>query len=526
MTVHLAEATAPRLFTARFDNLVERAGERLNPILVKETRQALKSRQFVTTFSLLLVAAWIWSLIGVAMLSPGVYFAPSGPFLLTGYLLILAVPLLLVVPFSSFWSLAREREDQTYELLSITALSSRQIITGKLGSAILQLLVYYSALAPCIAFTYLLRGVDVLSSGFMLMTTLVTSILFSLFGLVMAAITRARHWQMLIAVVLLIGLLIGSYACVATTLAMVYGGGMRLTSAGDFWLGCLAFLTLAATYFFLLLRLAAAQISFASDNRSTAVRQAMLAQLCVFVGWMAFWFFREGEDTFLYMTMVFAGIHWAVYGALMNGETAQLSPRAKRRLPQSLLGRSFLTWFNPGAETGYIFASATFTALTIVVVCLGVAGDLLDVDDLDQQFPMFAAVVWAYFVLYMGLGRTIIAILGRYLQIGAFGSLLVHGMMLLVAALAPTFFQAWLEGFNDLSYSALQMPNWFWTIGEVGDNRNLTAVEVGLIVACAALVMLLLHLVAAKREVRHVRSLVPERVAADDDMTSPEISAR
>ena len=36
------------------DQLVERVGERLNPILVKESRQSLKSKQFVVTFSLLL----------------------------------------------------------------------------------------------------------------------------------------------------------------------------------------------------------------------------------------------------------------------------------------------------------------------------------------------------------------------------------------------------------------------------------------------------------------------------------------
>ena len=51
-----------------------------------------------------------------------------------------------------------EREDGTYELLSITSLSSRQIVTEKLGSSLIQMLVYYATLAPCIAFTYLFAG--------------------------------------------------------------------------------------------------------------------------------------------------------------------------------------------------------------------------------------------------------------------------------------------------------------------------------------------------------------------------------
>jgi hypothetical protein len=142
----------------RVETSLERLGEQLNPILVKEARQALKSKQFAVTFTLLLLCGWGWSLLGIAMLSPGVYYAPAGPFMLVGYYFVLAVPLLVVVPFAAFRSLASEREDGTYELLSITALSPRLIVTGKLGSALLQMMVYYSALSPCIVFTYVLRG--------------------------------------------------------------------------------------------------------------------------------------------------------------------------------------------------------------------------------------------------------------------------------------------------------------------------------------------------------------------------------
>ena len=45
----------------RLDGGIERFGESLNPILVKESRQALKSNQFLITFTLLLACAWGWS---------------------------------------------------------------------------------------------------------------------------------------------------------------------------------------------------------------------------------------------------------------------------------------------------------------------------------------------------------------------------------------------------------------------------------------------------------------------------------
>ena len=114
--------------------------------------------------------------------------------------------MLLIVPFSAYRSLAGEREDGTYELLSITTLSARQIVTGKLGSAVLQMLVYYSALSPCIAFTYLLRGVDIVTILLVLFYTFLASVLLSAVGLMVATVSRARHVQVLLSVALLLGL--------------------------------------------------------------------------------------------------------------------------------------------------------------------------------------------------------------------------------------------------------------------------------------------------------------------------------
>ena len=51
--------------------LLRLVGDRLNPILVKETRQALKSKQFTITFGLLLIAVWAWTILGVAFIGPG-----------------------------------------------------------------------------------------------------------------------------------------------------------------------------------------------------------------------------------------------------------------------------------------------------------------------------------------------------------------------------------------------------------------------------------------------------------------------
>ena len=46
---------------------VDRVADWCNPILIKEVRQSLKSRQFVVTFFLLVAGAWLTAVFGLLM---------------------------------------------------------------------------------------------------------------------------------------------------------------------------------------------------------------------------------------------------------------------------------------------------------------------------------------------------------------------------------------------------------------------------------------------------------------------------
>src|SRR6478672_3540347 len=221
---------------------VESAGEWLNPLLVKEVRQALKSRQFSFWFALVLIAAWTWSIADVIYIGPGIAYGANGPDLFYGYYLVLATPLLLIVPFAAFRSLTAEREDNTYELVAITALKPRQIVGGKLGSAVAQMLVYFSAIAPCLAFTYLLRGIDVLTIGWILFYTFLASLGFSLCALLFATVAKERHWQIVYSVLIIIGLFLALYAAVGFCHELLRSPQMPFHNP-DFWLANLTFLT-------------------------------------------------------------------------------------------------------------------------------------------------------------------------------------------------------------------------------------------------------------------------------------------
>src|SRR5215475_5793008 len=79
------EAAAPAAYSRwqtlahRLAAKVESAGEWLNPLLVKEVRQALKSRQFSFWFALVLIAAWVWSIGDVIYIGPAIAYGANGP---------------------------------------------------------------------------------------------------------------------------------------------------------------------------------------------------------------------------------------------------------------------------------------------------------------------------------------------------------------------------------------------------------------------------------------------------------------
>ena len=110
---------------------LERLGDRFNPIVVKEVRQALKSRQFVVTFLLLLLAAWAGSIVGVSVLGESIDYGSPAVIFYAGFLFALCAASLVIVPFSTFRSIVEERTETTLELLQITALSPVQIVRGK-----------------------------------------------------------------------------------------------------------------------------------------------------------------------------------------------------------------------------------------------------------------------------------------------------------------------------------------------------------------------------------------------------------
>ena len=525
----------------RLESLLNRASDGLNPILVKEARQAMKSRQFAVTFTLVLVCAWAWSFLGVALMSPGIYYAPGGRFMLSGYYFIMAFPLTIIAPFSAFRSLASEREDGTYELLSISTLAPWQIVGGKLGSTVLQMVVYLSALSPCVAFTYLLRGVDILLLAFVVALVFLASLFLSAVGLLLATLTKAKHWQVVLSVATIVGLVVVFIYFSIFVSFVIIGQGMIPLDQSGFWIGVAVFLSFYLSLLTLVLLAASARITFASDNRSTRLRIAMLVQYILLVGWfMSFWAYRPDEDV-LWVFLFFAALHWSVMGMFMIGESQTISPRVKRSLPKSFLGRVFLTWFFPGPATGYFFAVASMLSATVLVMFLAtqplLAGVLSELTGSGrmvnvgmgwdiESLLLLAWVTMCYMVIYLGLARLIVTWLSRWYPTGVVASCAICVLLVAIGTLAPLTLQFSLRGSiaGAGEYTMLQASNVFWTIEELLSSSSISLAwpAVPVLLGFTALVVFGASLYASAAEIIPSRVAIPQRVQEDELQLHPE----
>jgi hypothetical protein len=493
----------------------------INPILVKETRQALKSKQFSMTLLLLTIVVLAWSMMAIIGMIPSIYYASNGTGLLIGYSIILIFPSLIIIPQAAFRSMASELDDGTFETLSLSTLTPRHILIGKLSVAALQLLIYFSVLAPCIALTYLLRGLtlDVIAMTLILLAS--CSLAVSAIAISVAAFARNRVQQVFFSIVLLGGQVFAAFAVGSTLLGIVSYGSIPSES----WIVLGVFLLVVILYSWLLLRSAGCAIGVASENRSTPIRVPLLLIGLLMAMLTGFFSICYGDRTamqdLLAVSVNFLFAHWAIAGCIMMGEQGVIPVRARRSLPSSLWGRLFLTWLNPGAGPGYLFVLLSFmgSAFTLVLA----AWFLLPAtkSNITIQLVLYVAVLSAYLALYMGTVRLICMVFLRRVMAGRLvASFTITCVLLILSVVATLSLSLAANRYQRLAFDWYCFPNLFWTLGELyPSNQNRWVLpECFFAVVCLAIssaVIGLINVALTAKDVVVLRIETPERVVRE-----------
>ncbi|WP_417747728.1 ABC transporter permease [Rosistilla oblonga] len=507
----------------RVDAFFDRAGDACNPILVKEARQALKSRQFIWTFAVLLLGAWVWSFAGTLLMMPGIYYVPGGRAMLMGYYWVLAVPMMLVAPMAANRSLVAEREDGTFEVLSITTLSSYQIILGKLASSVLQLVIYFTALVPCVAFTYILRGIDLPSIGLLIASTFLTSVFMVVVGLFLASIASTRSLQSLMMLGMLLLVLIAEYVHGVFAMSLMTAG-IRNDDT-ELLVLLLAIFSLYLVVAIFLIVASASCLSPISENRATRLRIMMLVLQAVVMFWIIYLLMYSQQLANKYSGSLFSdflprrgtvvmiaflsAIYWTFMGGLMLGESETLSARVRRDLPKTFLGRVLLTWLNPGPGTGMVFAISSFAGVIATIYTLDTIGLVPRFLRTGSILPL-AATLLGYMMFFLGITHLLVSLVRTKGSVTPFVSLVATLLMMSLGCIIPYSIGLYLNNFRSFSWDETQVTNWAWTLVQFGNNA--AAPHVPWMVLTMGLLATAANLLYVGRDVMVRRVSTPQRV--------------
>ena len=514
-------ADPPRAeFWTRVDRWAGTASDWFNPILIKETRQALKSRQFLITFSAILVASLGWTIAGSLSMMPQIYSQPSAARMLIGYYVVLAIPMLLVVPLAAYRSLEVEIDDGTLELLSISALSSWQIVLGKLASAVLQMLLYLIILFPCVAYAYTLRGVDLPAVGLMIAMVVAAATTATVFALALAPVSRGRGGRIATLLVVLGALLLLEYLVGYAVFILILEGNPLPGVWTAYAVAATALVCGTGSY--LLLTTTAALLTPESENRSTPVRIAMLVFTLTTMGMSAFAIEagdledRTGRDfavAGLLLSMAVLAIVWTYGGSLLVAESNQLTPRVTRTLPDTFAARSLLTFLTPGPATGLVFVGG------VGLLLLGALS--LASERITTRFPFPGGppplVRWgqlyvSYLIIFLFAARWIVAAVRirnhPRVEVGFAAFICVA----LLASLVPYSIGLHMNDYRPYSYNVWQASNWIWTFGAASDGSLGSNTVAVLLIYTTAGLCFLASVVGAAPRTLPMRTLTPAEV--------------
>ena len=261
-----------------------RSLDRINPVFVKEIRQAVRGRTFRSSFILALVIA---AVVSTAVLSninvddPSA-LAQSGANCFFALHLVYLFCTLVVVPVQAHRAMASERDERTFDALLISGLSPAQIILGKWLGAGTTMAIFLVAMLPFFATAATLYGLDLLVALMLTLLASAVGMTLSLVGILAACLGKTKAMGSMLMMVFLGGcgfamMGLGGFASQATFIDMGFG------STGEFLTAMMLLVASSGFALFWLHGVAVATISHPEENGMLRVRWASLS-IAIFMG--------------------------------------------------------------------------------------------------------------------------------------------------------------------------------------------------------------------------------------------------
>jgi hypothetical protein len=338
----------------------------LNPIVVKEMRQAVRSWAVVGAIHLFLLALLLTA--AVMLLTSTFSLNPNqmlGRDLFYAFLGILTVGSLFVPVYVGI-RLAAERQGENLDLIYITTLSPGRIVRGKMFCGAVISTLFFSACLPFMFLTTFLRGVDlptivvVMAFVFLIVNASVQVTIF------LACLKMSKGLKILIALpVLFMGLMLLAPVTMMSQ-EIVNSGVGNLLGSWTFWGPVLTAIFSIGLGLGLLHLLSIALITPPSANRALPLRIYITAIWLLDLAIFLIWIYLENAPEMM--------IGWTISSILLLTFTMVVSVsergvpgvRVRMKIPQNILLRPLAFLFYSGAAGGTLWA-----CLLILLTALG-----------------------------------------------------------------------------------------------------------------------------------------------------------
>lgn len=387
-------------FSAYIDN-------HINPIVVKELRQAVNGR-FVAAVLILFLLISVITMV-ISLINADDHTSNMGSGVLVAMNVILVITCLLFLPTYAGVRLASEWSDTNVDLLFISTIKPRAIVWGKVLATTILAALIYSACMPFMMLTFLLRGIDLPSILFVLALGFLGVVLSIQFGLFAATISSSRGFRALIALGVLAALVMMAIGLIGFSFEMVRWG---MPTGGEFWWTVSALLVTFACSMALLNSFSVALITPASANRALPVRLTFMAVWLITLAMFTLISYDIGraEPIMVWAFGSFIGIACMMFIAVCERESWGV--RLRRKIPRNFFARSGAMLLYSGAAGGLMWAWLMAAAtLAIAIVSVGFFSSLNM--DLDEFIPVSIGIV-----LY-GYAYAMSAVLLRKYLLGA-----------------------------------------------------------------------------------------------------------
>ncbi|MFN0110463.1 MAG: ABC transporter permease [Blastocatellia bacterium] len=339
-------------------SLAARFNDWLNPIVVKELRQAVQSR-FVITALLILLAIQIVAVAIYLISATDVSFSYDAGqtvfMILFGIMLAIAM---LFVPLYSGVRLAAERSETNLDLLFITTIKPRSIIIGKMLAAVVLTILIFSACLPFLTFTYFLRGIDLPSMVVALAFGFIAVVLAAQIAIFIACLPVNRAFKFILGLIAF-GHFISGYIAVMVWSSQIFWRGIGSTiGSSHFWQWAGIIALNFGCHIGLLLTLSIALIKPVSANRALPVR-LFITIIWAIGGAAAFlgsWVENTHDPVIFWQACFNILFGFSILTAISERDLP--GHRVTRAIPESFVKRYFSFFFFSGSASGLTWTVA------------------------------------------------------------------------------------------------------------------------------------------------------------------------